>query len=345
VARLLPGDADLHSADAAWAWLAAEAAPPGRRLSDSFPSAWSALDMTCELNTLVQQQPLWGRLWAASRAAVTVRRPPPARAAAARDGTSLHRLVERLLRVVAASGGGLVDPGTALDQCLVVPTPAVAVLVVVLAANGAALGRATASTDAAAVAAFRASPAGCALLTTIGNLLWLSTFAIPRTEAAEAEAAAVVLAADPADSGGVSGVTAAPVAAGPAGVLDTRDAQLRALRLDMAVMDGGAGSTLMHVMLVALGHAARPGAKEEAVHVGAALYEAVARDVDVSDLLGPPGSSLLGRLGGPLWEHAVDSTAGTARETVRALLVRRLSVVALTTTGALAALALLSTLV
>ena len=81
------------------------------------------------------------------------------------------------------------------------------------------------------------------------------------------------------------------------------------------------------------------------MHVGAALYEAVARDVDVSDLLGPPGSSLLGRLGGPLWEHAVDSTAGTARETVRALLVRRLSVVALTTTGALAALALLSTLV
>lgn len=89
------------------------------------------------------------------------------------------------------------------------------------------------------------------MLAIIGNLLWLSTFAIAQAKSVEEEADSTKIFAE---NGDISE--------------DERSLMLRALRIDMCVYLSRAGQSYMNVHLLALAHALRKAESADEVHIG-----------------------------------------------------------------------------
>lgn len=321
-------DIDLHVAKAAWDWMKSEMCEVNSSFS-LFTSLWSTLDMVTEVHSIIEQQDRWYRMWLASRNAARVVRDQ----VVAPQKVGLWRLSSRLGDVATQSGmNDILDES--LAPCFVIPTPVLSILALVVSVNGTSLKRILTCENADIVSAFRNSESGSRLLTTIGNLLWLSRFAIPKSETIEDEAAAVVLSREPLHD-----------ANSTANSNNAMECILRGLRLDMEVYAALDGASHMNVFMLALAHAVRPGQRIDDAHVGLSLYNVVTKDVSMMDMYGSAASSLMGKLGSPTWDKKIDSRSGLAHDALRVLFVRRLALVALSSAGTLAALSLIAALV
>lgn len=316
-------DIDLCSEIAAWEWLKEEYDHEDNTFSQFF-SVWATMDSVNELYTIVEQQNRWARMWIASRNAIRIRKKQRIRT----EPDGVCRLVDRVIQVAAQSG----SPETltrGLDTCFVVPTAAMALLVLVISANGVSLRRALECEDEDQVAQFRNSEQGITLLRRIGNLLWLSTFALPRNADIETMAANVQLLPETGEN--LS--------------LTKNELIVRGLRLDMEAYNSSDGASHMNVYITALAYAVRQGVRKDDAHVGQALYDSLTKNEDMSEMCGKAAGSKIGTLPSHSWDSGVDSTTGAAHEAIRILLIRRLALVGLSTCGTLAAISLLSALV
>lgn len=321
----VPGDIDLRVANAAWDWMKSEIALEDNSFQIFF-SLWSTLNMVNEVHTIVEQQERWARMWLTSRNAARVVRSQTV----APETDGLWRLSSRL-EAVARQSGRSEHFQSGLSQCFVVPTPALALLCLVISVNGPILRQFLTMQDDRAISEFRESASGTKLLTCIGNLLWLSTFAIPKSETAENDACQYVLRGEPANASGASnGATDADV--------------LRALRLDMEVYYHD-GASHANIIILALANAVQPGRRKDDAYIGQSLYDVVSKDLSMNELCGKAAGSLLGSLGAPVWDVEIDSQAGSAHSVLRILFVRRLALVALSSAGTLAALSLIAAIV
>lgn len=124
------GDININAANAALRWLKLELSQGDSSPFIAYSSAWRAIDMVCELHTVVDHQPTWTRMWRASRDfARVVNQPliPPET-----DGTC--RIFEQITRYAELCGRSDV-PVSDIIEYFVVPTPAVGLLVLILAAS------------------------------------------------------------------------------------------------------------------------------------------------------------------------------------------------------------------
>ncbi len=169
------GDININAPKAALSWLKQELSEGDSHAFSMFFSAWAAIDMVCELHTVVENQQIWARMWRASHNSARVVNQQ--RIAPEPDGT--FRLVGQISRYAGLSGSSEVLASNNKEY-FVVPTPAVGLLVLILAANRQTL-RSVLESDECMQQEFADSEDGAALLSVVGNLLWLSTFAIPST--------------------------------------------------------------------------------------------------------------------------------------------------------------------
>lgn len=180
----------------------------------------------------------------------------------------------------------------------------------------------------------------------MGNLLWLSAFAIPRAKQCEEEAIAQASPETVAPTAREEALNPANSNQGRAGgdpVAIRSLATIRSLRLGLIAMRDGA--SLMNAVLAAMARALEEMQKFDLARIGSALCACAAEDRGFLKELGPATKKLSAPFGGPRWPEEINSNAGIAGEIIRALLGRRFPIVSIAASGALAAIALIAALI